>query len=609
MPVHDFIRELRRRNVVRVAAAYLAVAWLVIQLVNEVGPILEAPEWLPRAVLLLLAAGFVIALVLSWIYELTDRGLRTTAEVDRDAELHRIGGRQLDFVIIGALLLALVYFVWESRFAPDVPPDGGIGSVAVLPFRDLSPAGDQAYLAEGFAEELLNALARVPGLRVVGRTSSFKAAEGAADAGEIADRLEVTHLLEGSVRTAGRVLRVTARLVDARTGTQVFAHQFEGDLGEVFTVQDRISQQVIDGLQLRLATGEEATAPPVPATGNLEAYDAYLLGRYHLARRNPDDLRRALEHFRSATAQDPGYAPAWAGLSATLAVSPFYAALGTPRELAAAAERAALQAIELEPGYPEAWATLGAVHMFFQRDWERAEQALKRAVELGPNNAHALNLYGDFLYLTGDLAGALEVESRAASLEPLSAVFVHEVAVVLGLLGDLDQAMATERRAIRLDPGFVNAWSTLGRLLLDAGRGAELEALLGENPEAFGPLYGHWLRARLLLTTGQREGALREAEALLRRTRAEEASPIHAAVLFARAGEDARAAELVREAHAANDPILVSPLFFYLPEDWPGMPRLQAALDRPGLSELFDRRRANIAAGRGRIPAGEGPTS
>lgn len=199
MQPRNLIAELRRRNVFRVSVAYLAAAWLVIQLVNEIGPIVNAPEWLPRLALVLLSAGFLIAVVLSWIYELTTEGVKTTAEVDRDASLKSIDGRKIDFLIIGLLVLALGYFVWESRFRPDELAIAGIESVAVLPFRDMSPDQRQSYFADGMAEELLNALSRIEGLKVAGRTSSFSFRNSDLAPAAIARQLNVSHLLEGCV--------------------------------------------------------------------------------------------------------------------------------------------------------------------------------------------------------------------------------------------------------------------------------------------------------------------------------------------------------------------------------------------------------------------------
>jgi len=479
--IERFFSELRRRNVVRVALAYLAFSWLAIQAIGEIGPILGLPDWVSRLALLVLALGFGVSLVLAWAYELTNKGIRTTAEVDADASLRRSNPHLLNYVIIGALTLALGYFVWESRFA-DEAEQGEPQSIAVLPFRDLSAQGDQQYFADGVAEELINALSRIPGLRVAGRTSAFALRGGEERPQEVGEKLGVTHLLEGSVRSDGERLRVTARLVKAEDGFQVWSHEFEGGLSDVFAVQDEISGMVAEGLKLHLQAKPGESLPQVPATADLNAYNDYLLGRYHLARRTADSLPRALSLFRAATRSDPAYAPAWAALATTLVVSPYYLPVESPAQLAESARRAAMRAIDIDPDNAEAWSALGTVHMIFERDWQAAQETFARAVALRPNDAGTANLYGDYLYNVGDYVGALEYESLAAR-------------------GLADRVLAdTRTQSLPLTP---------------------------------------------------------------------------VAHLFAKLGDDAQAAERVSEAHAAGDPILGSPLYFFLPEDWPQLPQLQ----------------------------------
>lgn len=601
MSLQDFLTELRRRGVVRVAMAYLAGAWLVIQLVNELGPILEAPDWLPRLVLAILALGFVVALVLSWIYEITNQGIQTTAAVDRDDSLQRIGGRTFDFIIIGLLLLALGYFVWESRFASG-PTDTGVKSIAVLPFRDLSANHDQEYLADGMAEELLTELSRLSGLRVVGRTSSFafKGRDLPLDA--IARELGVSHLLEGSVRFSGQRLRVAAQLVNAADGFQVWSQEFEGTLSDIFAVQDQISAGVTAGLKLHLGTADSGQQRSA-VTSNLGAYEQYLLGRYHMARRTTESISAALGHFRAAIEQDPAYAAAYSALATTLAISPYYASTESPAQLAAEAKQAARQALLLDPGNSEAWAALGMVFMAFDRDWAGARDALQSAIALSPNDAGIINIYGDYHYLVGDYTQALHWESRAAELEPMSALHQHELALVLGLLGRPEEAIALERRAIQLSPEFRNAWSALGRMLIESGQHEAVASLLDSQRQLLLANNVATLRARLELARGDVAAARAEAEEALRIAQQEKLSLVAAAHLFALLGDDRQAAALVESASAAGDPLLVSPLYFFLPEDFPTLPLLRAALDESGLAALFDLRRVNAAAGGGRSAA------
>jgi TolB-like protein len=597
MQIGHFIAELRRRNVFRVAAAYLAAAWLVIQLVNEIGPIVNAPDWLPRLVLALLGGGFLIAVVLSWIYELTADGVRTTAEVDGDERLKPLDGRKVDFLIIGLLILALAYFIWESRLDTGTVASGGIESIAVLPFRDMTPGQDQSYFAEGMAEELLNALSRIDGLKVAGRTSSFSFRNSDLSPAEIAEQLNVTHLLEGGVRSAAGQLRVTAQLVNARDGLQVWSHEFEGQLADVFAVQDEISRRVIESLEASI----EVSDTKLTARADIDAYNEYLLGRYHLARRTAAGLRQAAAHFEAAIEMDPAYSPSWSALAMTLVVSPWYGPLADPAETAESARASAQRALALDDSNSEAWAALGAVSLTFDRNWKKAEGFLQRAIELNPRDAGNANLYGDYLYITGDYAAAEKWEGLAAELEPISAVHQHELALVYSLMGRMDDAIATEKKAVSLSPEFSNGWASLARFYADVG---DLEAAQNvmESPDAtLTEVPSLVLGARLNFLNGDLAAASAKADELLTMAGEGRASRVVVAKVFAMLGEERQAVELLTEAQQLEDPLLISPIYFFLPEDWSSMPDLVAALSQPDLAELHDLRRANIAAGRGRI--------
>jgi Tfp pilus assembly protein PilF len=405
------------------------------------------------------------------------------------------------------------------------------------------------------------------------------------------------------VRTDGGRLRVTAELVKAADGFQVWSHEFEGDLADVFAVQDEISGMVVEGMKLHLRAGPGEALPQVPSTTNLTAYNDYLLGRYYLASRTEEGMRTAATHLRAATQADPGYAPAWAALAKTIAVSPFYLPVDSAQELGETAERVARHALSLDPDNAEAWAALGAIQMLFRRDWTAAETSFQRAVDAHPNDVDVANLYGDFLYTIGNYTQAMKYEARAAELEPLSAVNQHELALVYGFLGRMDDAITQERLAVQLGPTFRNAWSTLARLFADLGRHDDVRDLLASQADLLGRHNVLLLEARLAQADGDTVLALQrvaQVETLLR----ESNLPLtYAALAYAQLGQDEDAARLVREAYAAGDPILVSPLYFFLPEDWPQMPLLQAALAQPGLELLYDLRRQNIAAGTGRVLA------
>jgi adenylate cyclase len=598
--LNNFFKELQRRNVVRVGLAYLAVAWLIIQLVGAIGPILALPAWFAKVVLTLLVAGFLITLVLAWVYELTSRGIRRTGEVDRDASLQPVRGRKLDFVIIGALLLALGYFVWESRFEENTPVAGGVESIAVLPFQDLSKAGDQQYFADGISEELLNALSRISGLKVAGRSSSFSFRSAEPDVLAIASALHVSHVLEGSVRTSGDQLRVSAQLVSGTDGFQVWSRVFEGRMEDVFQMQDELARLVVSALQSELSANESAPLASASMT-SVAAYNAYLLGRFELAKHTDAGIRAAVGHFRTAIANDPEYSPAYSGLAKTFVVSPYYVQLGSPKDLFKEASELAHEAIARDEKNSEAYSVLGFISMVFERNWQAAEQQLKHSVAIHPSDASNLNLFGDYLYSVGDYLAALEVEGQAAELDPLSAANQHELALVNFFLGRNDEAIALEHLAVRLNEQFSNGWSTLARIYLFTGRDAELQQLLKLEGAHFSPSFRLWLDVLPGVSADDPAGIATRLADLAALAEKDGMPPTQVAYAYAMVGDDAKAAEWINRAYADHDPILVSPLYFFLPDDWPDLQLTRSALDRPGLSELYQLRRHFITAGSGRV--------
>ena len=596
--MRSFVHELSERHVIKVGIAYLAIAWLLLQLAGEIGPILDAPQWFYEVLLGLLTAGFVVTLILSWIYEFTNKGIRRASDIEADASLHSLGGRQLDFIVIGALAVALGYFIWESRFAENDSGLNTIESVAVLPFSDMSADQDQAYFADGMAEELLTALSRIPNLQVSGRTSSFAFRGEQRDLQNIAAKLGVTHILEGSIRTSGDNLRVTAQLIKGEDGFQVWAREFEGNLADIFAVQDEISDLVVSSLKLQMS-GAVAVAPT--ANTNAAAYSAYLLGRYNLAQRTNRSILTAIEQFRMAISLDNAYSPAYSGLAKTLAVSPYYdVAIGTSADVTAEASSAAEMAIALDPSNSEAYATLGLIRLIFARDWPGAEEMLLNATNMHPNDAGNANLYGDFLYTVGDYIGARKIEGLAARLEPLSAAHQHELALVYAFLGDFDNAISQERLATKLNPEFRNAWASLGTFLMQSGQHDEVQSMLESAADLMGDFSAARLAIRFELAKGNRESAVAAGLALLQGPIAELGGYTHLAHIAALIGDDETAAKWFELAYSEDDPIVVSPLYFFLPEDWPDMPKLHRAMDKPDLGRLFERRRAHIADGTGR---------
>ncbi|MCH7833495.1 MAG: tetratricopeptide repeat protein [Proteobacteria bacterium] len=413
--------ELKRRNVVRVAVAYAVVSWLILQLTDVLMPLLGLPEWVDRLVFLLLVVGFPLALIFAWAFELTPEGLKKEKDVDRSESITHITGRKLDFAIIAVLAVALVFFAsthqWNSETGHAETADK---SIAVLAFTDLSPEGDQEYFSDGIAEELLNVLSKIPGLRVAARTSSFQFKGENRDVIDIGQQLNVAFVLEGSVRKAGVQIRITAQLVDASNGFHLWSETYDRELANIFAVQDEISAAIVEALKEHLGLQVEV-APRVIAAANTEAHDAYLRGRYLVVQRRRATIEGAVREFEKAIALDPEYALA----HAELAIATFllrrsnYGGLTDTEAIARAAPHAEL-AMALDPTLAEAHAATGRV-LWVQRNLEEALTHFEQAIQINPNYSIVYNWMGRLLVDDlGRYAEAFTATETALRLDPLS---------------------------------------------------------------------------------------------------------------------------------------------------------------------------------------------
>ena len=309
----SFIRELKRRNVFRVGMAYAVIGWLVLQLSDILISLLDLPDWIGRAAIFVLVVGFPLALIFAWAFELTPEGIKLDKKVDRAVAESRQYGRKLDYVIIGALVLALGYFVWERQqlVSPDAPIDR---SIAVLPFVVRSTDVEQELFADGLTEEILNSLARTPDLQVASSTSSFVFKDSGDDIKTIAESLGVSHILEGSVRRSGETLRITARLIRASDGFELWSQPYNRQFADVIAIQEDIAIQIANALET--AMDPEALAAMVSAgTHSVPAYEAYLRGKGHLVSSvrygDPNEMLAAFSEWETAVELDPEFALAY----------------------------------------------------------------------------------------------------------------------------------------------------------------------------------------------------------------------------------------------------------------------------------------------------------
>ncbi len=368
--------------------------------------------------------------------------------------------------IVGGLALLIVLAI-RVVARPTSRDTSAPTAIAVLPFRDLSPGGDEAYFADGITEELMVRLARIDGLRVMGRTSSFVFRD--ADVREVAARLGVHAILEGSVRRAGERLRIAARLVNAADGYELWSEAYEREMDDIFAIQDDIARAIVTRLRGRLAGADAARQPRTPVVDDPEAYNLYLRGRFEWHRRSEDGLRRAVSFFQRAVEREPDYARAYAGLGDAYAVLGFYDYL-PPDDAFPSAARAAERALQIDPDLAAAHATLGYVALYYDWDFPRSEVEFRRTIDLDPGYSTGRQWYANLLTAMGRFDEAVAEMRAAQDLDPLSRIANAALGWVLFHAGEHEAAVEQLRRTIELDPSFELAWLWRGQSLTELNR-------------------------------------------------------------------------------------------------------------------------------------------
>ena len=460
------IAELRRRKVFKVGAAYLVVAWLLIQVVSTVAPQLSLPEWAPRLITFVLLLGFPVALVLAWIFDATPEGVRVDAAP--------VGNKRM-YAIAAALAALAVGWYWKGR--PERVDTGAEArTIAVLPFVNMSGDPDNEYFSDGISEEILNVLASTPELRVAARTSSFAFKGQAKEIPDIARELEVRMVLEGSVRRQGDRVRITAQLIDAQKGFHLWSQTYDRDLKDIFAIQDDIARAIGDELKVRIG-GAMAQGASTAATGSVEAYDLYLRGLAQWQLRREQSLWDAAALFERSLAADPDYAPAHAGLALVFTVLDSYSARITTRESQLRARDHAEQALALDPASPEAFAALGnGAGKQGRRD--TARRLYQRAIMLRPSFATAHQWQGTNLMVGGELEAGLASVQRAVELDPRSMVIGHNHGWALLALGREAEARGACERVLAFAPDYDGCLDILAFIALLRGELDVAEPLL-----------------------------------------------------------------------------------------------------------------------------------
>lgn len=460
----SFLQELKRRHVVKVGVAYAAAAWLVLQLAGLVLPALGAPAWVFRALLGIVALLFPIALVLAWAFEVTPQGVRRTEpayspEARPPAQGRRVGGT-LNTITIAVLAAAVAILGWR-QFGPS---RSGAGprtksstdrSIAVLPFVNASPDSTNQYFSDGLSEDLIIALSQLPGLRVIGRESSFQFRGRDLDSKMIGQKLGVSHLLEGSVSREADEVRIRAELVNAADGSMLWSERYDRPYRKLFALQDDLTRAVATALEAKLL-GPGRTGPPPqsdrPPGGSVPAYNVYLEGNFYFRRFTEPDLHRAIHYYRQAIQLDPRYAAAFAALSHAWTDVGRGFPQGPDRQRAYdSASAAADAALSLDPGLAEGHLSRGIL-LQSQLDWVRSESEYRRALDLAPNSGPAQRYLASALATLGQLDQAVGLFRRALQADPLDAFAYSDLAWDLAGLGRYDEAADAARRVIAIQP-------------------------------------------------------------------------------------------------------------------------------------------------------------
>jgi len=474
--------ELKRRNVLRVAMAYVVAAWLIVQVVETIFPAFGFGDAAVRLVVVVLAVAFIPILVCSWVFEITPEGLKKETDVSREHSITRFTAKRLDSVIMILLALALGYFTFD-KFVLDPSRDAqlveetfqkarsealldsfGDKSIVVLPFLNLSSDPEQEYFADGISEELLNLLAQIPELRVISRSSAFSFKGKDIAIPVVAEQLNVAHVLEGSVRKSGSRVRISAQLIEAHSDTHLWSDSYERDLTalNIFAIQSEIARSISLALGSVLTSGDRQRLSMVP-TENLDAYYAYHLGRQRMINRTVESLKQAADLFRQAVELDPDYALGYVGLADSYMLLGDYGDLGL-EEMVAKALPAVERALELDDRLAPAYASLGAIRTKMY-DFPAAEIAHQRAIKLDPNYATSYHWYGDmlinFLGRPEDAAPLLEI---ALELDPLSPSIIVTLGQAYEGLGLFDEAMNQYTRAKDIAPDYPGSYFVIARL-------------------------------------------------------------------------------------------------------------------------------------------------
>jgi TolB-like protein/Tfp pilus assembly protein PilF len=578
MNTGNFFAELKRRNVYKVAVAYAVVGWLLVQVTTQVFPIFEIPNWALRLIVLAIIIGFPIALVMAWAFELTPEGIKRTEDVDL-AQMPTKSRTWIYIAVVGSVVSIGLFFLGRYVVGSKTTPrhDGSparteaataslseksiaatdtgphvIRSLAVLPLDNYSGDKSQDYFAEGMTDELTTDLATISQLRVISRSSTtqFTGAQRPPTP-EIAKMLNVDAVVEGSVRRAGDKVRISAQLIDARADRHLWAKSFERDSRDVLALQSELASAIASEINVQLTPSEQVRLTSARSV-NPEAYDAYLKGRYFFNRPSDQNLSKAITQFEDAVRLDPGFTPAYSGLSDAYLWAAFNEGAITAAEGKVKAKDAAEKALALNPASAEAHTSLANYKSWYGHDWAGADREFRQAIALNPNYAFAHDQFALTLACQGRFDESVAEGQRAAELDPLDPVIAIDNTLAFAGQGEFQKAKDEARRGVQLDPTFFFPQMQFGWIDLQQGNVRAAipklkEAAAMESP----PFATAWL-GYAYGAAGDRMPALATIEELKEKSPNGVVAPFNLALVHLGLGELDRAMDYLEQASAVD---------------------------------------------------------
>lgn len=518
-----FIAELKRRNVIRMAGLYLVAAWLITQVAGTVLPMFDAPSWLPRTVVIVLAIGFLPALVFAWIFELTPDGLKRDSDLDASQSTTPQVATRMNQLIIAILVLALIYFAFDKFIigrAENSTQNASVAatlnapkskrespSIAVLPFDNRSALPEDVFFVDGMHDDILTQLSRISGLKVISRTSVESFRDTKLSLREIAQRLGVKTILEGAVQRGGNRVRINMQLIDAETDDHLWAETYDRELSaeNLFAIQSEVTAAITASLKTQLSPVEKARMADIPTT-SLPAWEAYQLGRQRMAKRNSEALTDAIRFFQKAIALDPKFTLAYVGLADAILLEINYSGTDLVKSTEKA-EQSITTAMRLDPNSAEVWTTAASIDSYRDR-FAASETKFLKAIALNPNYATAYHWYSSMLLNSGRIDESIDNVRKALELDPLSAIINGDLAGKYEQVGRFDEAIAGYQRVIEIDPAMALPYYNKALVLAYARRDFVSAALLLDKAYSLDsgnpmiPIFASILRADLLDDAG-----------------------------------------------------------------------------------------------------------